>query len=140
MLAKIWKKLLLAICIIAVLFNITAKLVNRISLEKAIKSTPEGVNLKEVLNITDEQKTVEKEKKSSVSEYKTVEEAQAEMKAKKNEPENIQVNEIEEVKQQEEIPETPENSEEETRTTGGQIIDIVTDAVTNAKEQTKELY
>ena len=62
------------------------------------------------------------------------------MKAKKNEPENIQVNEIEEVKQQEEIPETPENSEEETRTTGGQIIDIVTDAVTNAKEQTKELY
>ena len=34
MLPKIWKKLLLAICIIACLFNVTAKLVNRISLEK----------------------------------------------------------------------------------------------------------
>lgn len=134
MLAKIWKKLLLAICIIAVLFNITAKLVNRISLEKAIKSTPEGVNLKEVLNITDEQKTVEKEKKSSVSEYKTVEEAQAEMKANQQETETVQVNEIEEVEQQE------ESSEPETRSTGGQIVDLVTDAVTNAKEQTKELY
>ena len=140
MLAKVWKKLLLAICIIAVLFNITAKLVNRISLEKAIKSTPEGVDLKEVLNITDEQKTVEPEKKSSVSEYKTVEEARAEMQANQQETENIQVKEIEEVEQQEENSEAVENSEEETKSTGGQIIDIVTDAVTNAKEQTKELY
>lgn len=58
MLAKIWKKLLLAICIIACLFNITYKLVNRISLEKVISTQPEGVNVKELLNITDEQPVV----------------------------------------------------------------------------------
>lgn len=60
MLAKIWKKLLLAICIIACLFNITVKLVNRISLEKVIASEPEGVNIKEVLNITEEAPAVQK--------------------------------------------------------------------------------
>ena len=58
MLAKIWKKLLLAICIIAILFNVTAKLVNRISLEKAISSSPEGVNVREILNVTEEENTV----------------------------------------------------------------------------------
>ena len=46
MLPKIWKKLLLAICIIACLFNVTAKLVNRISLEKVISSEQEGVDIK----------------------------------------------------------------------------------------------
>ena len=65
MLAQIWKKLLLAICIIAILFNVTSKLVNRISLEKAISSSPEGVNLVEMLNITSEQK-------GSNSSYNTV--------------------------------------------------------------------
>lgn len=147
MLAKVWKKLLLAICIVAILFNITAKLVNRISLEKAIKSTPEGVNLKEVLNITDEEKTVNESSKTSSSEYKTVEEAKAEMEAKKKEKEKTtQVNVVEEVEPEEVIVETDEttesaeNSEEETKTTGGQIINLVTDAVTNAKEQTKALY
>jgi hypothetical protein len=58
MLPKIWKKVLLAICIIACLFNITSKLVNRISLEKVIASEPEGVNVKEILNITDEEPVV----------------------------------------------------------------------------------
>ena len=55
MLAKLWKKLLLAVCILAILFNITAKLVNRISLEKVISSTPEGVDVRQILNITEEQ-------------------------------------------------------------------------------------
>ena len=54
MLAKIWKNLLLAICIIAILFNITSKLVNRISLEKTISSVPEGIDVKELLNIVEE--------------------------------------------------------------------------------------
>jgi hypothetical protein len=58
MLPKIWKKVLLAICIIACLFNITSKLVNRISLEKVIASEQEGVNVKEILNITDEEPVV----------------------------------------------------------------------------------
>ena len=58
MLAKIWKKLLLAICIIACLFNITYKLVNRVSLEKVISGQPEGVNVRNLLNITEDSKVV----------------------------------------------------------------------------------
>ena len=38
MLAKIWKKLLLAICIIACIYNVMNKLVSRTSLEKQLKS------------------------------------------------------------------------------------------------------
>lgn len=72
MLPKIWKKLLLAICIIACLFNVTAKLVNRISLEKVIASEQEGVDIKELLNITDEQPVVTKNT-NSVSNYNIVE-------------------------------------------------------------------
>lgn len=72
MLPKIWKKLLLAICIIACLFNVTAKLVNRISLEKVISSEQEGVDIKELLNITDEQPVVTKNT-NSVSNYNIVE-------------------------------------------------------------------
>lgn len=37
MLAKLWKKVLLAICIVACLFNIMSKLVNRTSLELNLK-------------------------------------------------------------------------------------------------------
>ena len=58
MLAKIWKKLLLAICIIACLFNITYKLVNRISIEKVIYIKQEGVDVIKLLNITDTPKVV----------------------------------------------------------------------------------
>ena len=39
MLAKIWKKVLLAILIIACLFNIVLKLVNRVSLNKELVSS-----------------------------------------------------------------------------------------------------
>ena len=42
MLAKIWKKVLLAVCIIACLFNIMSKLVNRTSLEINLKSVQNG--------------------------------------------------------------------------------------------------
>lgn len=38
MLAKIWKKLLLAICIIACIYNVMNKLVSRTSLETQLKS------------------------------------------------------------------------------------------------------
>lgn len=142
MLAKVWKKLLLAICIIAVLFNITAKLVNRTSLEKAIKSSPEGVNVKEVLNITDEEQTSTQTTttpKNTVSEYKTVEETQV-----KNQTEQVQSQEPVQV----EVEEKNAAKEAETNTkndkgqsvSGGEIIDLVTDAVTNAKEQTESLY
>lgn len=69
MLPKIWKKLLLAICIIAILFNITSKLVNRISLERTISSAPEGIDVVELLNIVEEEKVVER---NTVSNYNTV--------------------------------------------------------------------
>ena len=39
MLAKIWKKVCLAILIIACLFNVVSKLVNRISLNKELVSS-----------------------------------------------------------------------------------------------------
>ncbi len=42
MLAKMWKKILLAVCIIACLFNLTSKLVNRHSLESNLKSANDG--------------------------------------------------------------------------------------------------
>ena len=42
MLPKIWKKVLLAICIIACLFNVISKLVNRTSLEVNLKSANDG--------------------------------------------------------------------------------------------------
>ena len=45
MLAKMWKKVLLAICIIACLFNITTKLVSRTSLEVNLKSVKDGESI-----------------------------------------------------------------------------------------------
>ena len=43
MIAKIWKKLLLAILIIACLFNITKKFVKRISFDRELQSTAEYI-------------------------------------------------------------------------------------------------
>lgn len=42
MLAKLWKKVLLAVCIIACLFNIMSKIVNRHSLEVNLESVNDG--------------------------------------------------------------------------------------------------
>lgn len=42
MLAKLWKKVLLAVCIVACIFNIMTKLVNRNSLEVNLKSANDG--------------------------------------------------------------------------------------------------
>ena len=136
MLAKIWKKLLLAICIIAILFNITAKLVNRISLEKAISSTPDGVNMREVLNITDEQRTVTSDKPtSSVSNYRTIEEIEAEKSAQEAAEQEVLEQETTE---QEVVEETTDESEE--KATGDKIIDKVTDSITDIKGFTNLLY
>ena len=49
MLPKLWKKVLLAICIIACLFNIISKLVNRNSLEINLKSANDGKTIWEAL-------------------------------------------------------------------------------------------
>ena len=45
MLAKIWKKLLLVVCIIACLFNITYKIVNKTSLKSELQSIVGGEGL-----------------------------------------------------------------------------------------------
>lgn len=74
MLPKIWKKLLLAICIIACLFNVTAKLVNRISLEKVIASEQEGVDVMEMLNIPEEKPVLTNQ--NTTSTYNVVEDEQ----------------------------------------------------------------
>lgn len=42
MLAKMWKKVLLAVCIVACLFNIMSKIVNRHSLEVNLESVNDG--------------------------------------------------------------------------------------------------
>ena len=99
MLSKIWKNLLLAICIIAILFNITSKLVNRISLEKTISSAPEGIDVRELLNIVEEEPVVEG---SSVSTYNTVE--------NETEVESSQNSNNSEEQMQEDIPPAEDNS------------------------------
>ena len=45
MLAKLWKKVLLAVCIIACIFNIMSKLVSRTSLELNLKSVENGESI-----------------------------------------------------------------------------------------------
>lgn len=57
MLPKIWKKVLLAICIVACLFNITSKLVNKKSLEKNLNSVNDGVSFTDFLKSFDLKET-----------------------------------------------------------------------------------
>jgi hypothetical protein len=46
MLAKCWKKIALAICIIAILFNITSKLVHRTNIKSELTSVLGGEAIK----------------------------------------------------------------------------------------------
>ena len=45
MLAKLWKKFLLAVCVIACIFNIMSKLVNRHSLRENLESANDGTTV-----------------------------------------------------------------------------------------------
>ena len=45
MLAKSWKKILLAVCIIACIFNIMSKLVNRHSLKENLETANDGITV-----------------------------------------------------------------------------------------------
>ena len=58
MLAKIWKKVLLAICIIACLFNIMSKLVNRTSLELNLKSVENGESIFSIFEKKEEESDI----------------------------------------------------------------------------------
>lgn len=133
MLAKIWKKLLLAICIIACLFNITYKLVNRISLEKVISTQQEGVNVRELLNITDTPKVVT----DKVSTYiNTVENNTVTDNAVVDEQETSDEQEIQDVENDpeqnpDEVPEDVTEPEESKGMTVTQFIDRVIDGSFN---------
>ena len=54
MLAKLWKKVLLAACIIACIFNIMSKLVSRTSLELNLKSVENGESILSVFKNKEE--------------------------------------------------------------------------------------
>lgn len=58
MLAKIWKKVLLAVCIIACIFNIMSKLVNRHSLKENLESANDGET---IFSIFQKEEVVESE-------------------------------------------------------------------------------
>ena len=58
MLAKIWKKVLLAVCIIACIFNIMSKLVNRHSLKENLESVNDGET---IFSIFQKEEVVESE-------------------------------------------------------------------------------
>ena len=46
MLAKWWKKIALAICIIAILFNVTYKLIHRTNLKAELEAVKDGAAIK----------------------------------------------------------------------------------------------
>ncbi len=55
MLAKVWKKFLLVICVIACLFNITYKIVNKTSLKIELQSIVGGESLSSIFNNKEEE-------------------------------------------------------------------------------------
>lgn len=57
MLAKLWKKFLLAVCIIACIFNIMSKLVNRHSLKENLESANDGITVFDIFKKDDVQVT-----------------------------------------------------------------------------------
>ncbi len=60
MLAKLWKKVLLAICVIAILFNLTSKLVRRYSLDTQLNSVVGGESLSELFKTDKDEKAENK--------------------------------------------------------------------------------
>ena len=60
MLAKMWKKILLFVCIMAILFNITSKLVYKTNLATQLKSVIGGSSLSEFFN-KEEDTTINRE-------------------------------------------------------------------------------
>ena len=70
MLAKVWKKVLLAICILACIYNIMHKLLSRTSLEFQLESVKNQSSIIDMLN-TNTTNTTQETQKTSVSEEKT---------------------------------------------------------------------
>ena len=66
MLAKMWKKILLAVCIIACIFNLMAKLVNRHSLESNLKRANDGNTVLDSIRIDKEENKVESKSSNKI--------------------------------------------------------------------------
>lgn len=110
MLAKLWKKALLAICIIACIFNIMSKLVNRHSLKENLESANDGET---VFSIFQKEKVVESESKPIIDGVKTPEQSTTE-ETSKNVESNVTI-EVENTTVEEVVAE-PENIEENSTT------------------------
>lgn len=70
MLAKIWKKVLLSICILACIYNIMHKLVYRTSLNEQLKSVINQSSILEMVN-NNSKSDINKENSSRVNELNT---------------------------------------------------------------------
>ena len=64
MLAKMWKKIMLFICIVAILFNITSKLVYKTNLVAQLKSVIGGSSISEIFK-NKEDNTINDEKNTN---------------------------------------------------------------------------
>lgn len=65
MLAKVWKKALLAVCIIACIYNVMYKLVSRTSLEIQLKSVQNQPSLIDILKKDNKEESKESIKKEN---------------------------------------------------------------------------
>ena len=68
MLAKMWKKIMLFICVVAILFNITSKLVYKTNLITQLKSVVGGSSLSEYFN-KEEDTTINRENTTNKQNY-----------------------------------------------------------------------
>ena len=121
MLAKVWKKVLLAICIIACIYNIMSKLVNRASLEANLQKANDGNTIFDFSS---------KDSKSNTSEIvdgfisrnvtieNTIENEISEEETTSTSNENIQNEVIEEEAEDEEV-------QEETKSQGVKFTDLI---------------
>ena len=125
MLAKLWKKVLLAICIIACIFNIMSKLVNRHSLKENLESVNDGKTIfsifqKEVVVETESEPIIEGVMNSEQSDGSSEENANTTIVVEKtNEVESVEQETMNQNVTEENISETntSEGSEERTNKT-----------------------
>lgn len=92
MLAKLWKKILLAVCIIACIFNVMTKLVNRTSLEANLKSVDDGTV---VFNLFEKKENDNNTVHSYTKKDTNSEQTNTETPEVVNEPEKTQDNTVE---------------------------------------------
>lgn len=87
MLPKIWKKVLLAVCIVACIFNVMSKLVNRHSLEINLKSVNDGKTIWDPLH---KEENKEDDKVENIYESNTSDDSYIEEKENEDIEENNQ--------------------------------------------------